>query len=261
MSAATRVSSSSNVQQLARVKCARSDGENGGGSGNVYRDGGTGNVYLDPPSQAVAQQLDAGITEAPTAWAMLEETDDEPELVEWLLNSYRSGEPASLKLLLTGEAVPLEQEEGFPPIIMLETLIKVTKKRRSNYVNHPYDILPEDTVKELLNDWEDDYNAWMNQSSQATFYRLEVPQRREWTQNRFRNFLSRMCSNVDLVRFWLRVPASGMSLRIFKEVFVDGDQETSTGGQYRRIKKDVSTEIKMNRAVQAVRYALRNADR
>ena len=248
MSAATRVSSSSNVQQLARVKCARSDGENGGGSGNVYRDGGTGNVYLDPPSQAVAQQLDAGITEAPTAWAMLEETDDEPELVEWLLNSYRSGEPASLKLLLTGEAVPLEQEEGFPPIIMLETLIKVTKKRRSNYVNHPYDILPEDTVKELLNDWEDDYNAWMNQSSQATFYRLEVPQRREWTQNRFRNFLSRMCSNVDLVRFWLRVPASWMSLRIFKEVFVDGE-------------KEAGKDIKINRAVQAVRYALRNADR
>ena len=49
-------------------------------------------------------------------------------------------------------------------------------------------------------------------------------------------------------------------MRIFKEVFVDGDQETSTGGQYRRIKKDVSTEIKMNRAVQAVRYALRNGE-
>ena len=52
MLAATRVSSSSNVQQLARVKCARSDGQNGGGTGNVYLDGGTGNVCLDPPSQS-----------------------------------------------------------------------------------------------------------------------------------------------------------------------------------------------------------------
>ena len=84
--------------------------------------------------------------------------------------------------------------------------------------------------------------------------------RHEWTRTRFRNFFFKMCGNYDLVRFWLRVPASGMSLRIFKEVFVDGDQETSTGGQYRRIKKDVSTEIKMNRAVQAVRYALRNGE-
>ena len=247
MLAATRVSSASHVLQLAYVKCARSDGENGGGSGNVYLDGGTGNVYLDPPSQAVVQQADAGITQAPFAWAMLEETDD-PEPVEWLLDSYLSGERASLKLLVTGDAVPLEQDEAFPPIIRLETFIKVTKQRRSNYVNHPYDILSEDTLTELLNDWEDDHTAWMNRSAQRTFYGLKVSQRREWTKNQFRNFIFKMCSNDDLVRFWLRVPASGMSLRIFKEVFVDGEQETSKN-------------IKMNRAVQAVRYALRNADR
>ena len=223
---------------LVGVKCVRSDGENGGGTDKVYR---------DPPNQAVVQQADAGITQAPFAWAMLEETHD-PEPVEWLLDSYLSGERASLKLLVTGDAVPLEQDEAFPPIIRLETFIKVTKQRRSNYVNHPNDILSEDTLTELLNDWKADYTAWMNQSSQRTWYRLKVSQRREWTRTRFRNFFFKMCGNYDLVRFWLRVPASGMSLRIFKEVFVVGGKETSKN-------------IKMNRAVQAVRYALRNADR
>ena len=223
-----------------------SSGENSGDSGNVYLDGGTDNVYLDPSSQAVVQQAAAGITQAPFAWAMLEETH-KPEAVEWLLDSYLSGERASLKLLLTGEAVPLEQAEAFPPIIMLETFIKVTRQRRFNYVNHPYEILSEETLTELLNDWEDDHTAWMNRSSQRTFYRLKVSQRREWTKNQFRNFIFKMCSNDDLVRFWLRVPASGMSLRIFKEVVVDGKQETSKN-------------TKMNRAVEAVRYALRNAE-
>ena len=103
----------------------------------------------------------------------------------------------------------------------------------------------------------EDYTAWMNQSSQATFDRLKVSQRGEWTKKRFRNFilkgqrfkgewfrtrfpnfLFKMCGCYELVLFWLRVPASSMSLRIFKEVFVDGEEETT---------------IKMNRAVQAVR--------
>ena len=193
------------------------------------------------------QQPDAGITQAPLVWTMLEETDD-PESVEWVLNSYLWGKLAPLKLLQTGVAVPLEQDETYSASIRLETLIKVTKQRRSNYVNHPNDILSEDTLTELLNDWEDDYTAWMNQSSQRTFYRLEVSQRREWTKNRFRNFIFRLGSNDDLVRFWLRVPASGMSLRIFKEVVVDGE-------------KEIFSFFKMERAVEAVRYALRNADR
>ena len=130
---------------------------------------------------------------------------------------------------------------------MLETFIKVTKQRRSNYVNHPYDILSEDTLTELLNDWEDDHTAWMNRSLQSAFGLVKASARRQWTNNQFRIFLRKLGTNDDLVRFWLRVPASGMSLRIFKDVVVDGEQETSKN-------------IKMNRAVQAVRYALRNAE-
>ena len=55
-----------------------------------------------------------------------------------------------------------------------------------------------------------------------------------------------VCPFYDLVRFWLRVQASGMSLRIFKEVFVAGEEET---------------EIKMRRAVEAVRDPVRDAER
>ena len=101
------------------------------------------------------QQPDAGITQAPVVWTMLEETDD-PESVERVLNSYLWGKLAALKLLQTGVTVPLEQAETYSASIRLETLIKVTEQRRSNYVRNPNDILPEDTVTELLNDWKGD---------------------------------------------------------------------------------------------------------
>ena len=192
-----------------------------------------------------AQQPDAETTQAPLVWTMLAETDHR-ESVEWLLNCCLYGKLASLKLLQTGVTVPLEQDETYSASIRLETLIKVTEQRRSNYVRNPNDILPEDTVTKLLNDWKGDYTAWMNQSSQRAWYRLKVSQRHEFERKRFRNFLFKMCGNYDLVRFWLRVPASWMSLRIFKEVFVDGQEETT---------------IKMNRAVEAVRNAVIDAER
>ena len=110
----------------------------------------------------------------------------------------------------------------------------------------PNDILAESTLKALLDEWKADYTAWMNQSSQNAWYSIKASQRREWTRTRFRNFFFKMCGNYDLFRFWLRVPASWMSLRIFKEVFVDGQEKTT---------------IKMNRAVEADRDAIRDAER
>ena len=171
---------------------------------------------------------------------MLEETDA-PESVEWLLNSYLFGDLASLKLLQTGEAVPLEQDEAHSASIRLETLIKVTEQRRSTWIRKPNDILPERTFKKLLDEWKADYKAWMNLSSQDEWHRTKRSKRHEFERKRFRNFLFKMCGCYELVLFWLRVPASWMSLRIFKEVFIDGEEETT---------------IKMNRAVQAVRDAL-----
>ena len=155
-----------------------------------------------------------------------------------VLNTYLFGKLGSLKLLQTGVAVPLEQDETYSASIRLETLIKVTEQRRADYVRNPNDILPEDTVTKLLDDWKGDYTAWMNQSSQRAWYRLKVSQRHEFERKRFRNFFFKMCGCHDLVIFWLKVPASATSLRIFKDVYVDGEEENA---------------IKLSRAVQAVR--------
>ena len=180
-------------------------------------------------------------------WTMLEETED-LNSVEWLLNKCLFGKLAPLKLLQSGVTVPLEDGERQSACSRLETAIKVTVQRRSRYVQNPDDILSEDTVGKLLKQWKDDYRSWMNQASQRDWYRLEVEERHVFERTRFRVFLWKMCGHYDLVRFWLRVPASWMSLRIFKQVYVDGDPWTSDN-------------TKMKRAVQAVRYSLTNAAR
>ena len=201
---------------------------------------------LDPWNN-YSQQADAGITQTPAVWTMLEETDD-PQSVEWLLNSYLWGDLAALKLLPTGVAVPLEHGETFSANIRVQTLINVISQRRSYYTSNPNAILPEHTVSRLFKDWKLDYTTWMNEAAQRDWYGLRVSRRHEWTRTRFRTFLFQMCGNYELIRFWVRVGVSWMSLRIFKRVFVNDDQETNK-------------EIKLTRAVEAVRNALSNVDR
>jgi len=124
-------------------------------------------------------------------------------------------------------------------------VIKLTEQRRSKWIQKPNDILPEEILKSLLDEWKADYKAWMNQSSQDEWYRALHSKRREFERKRFRNFLFKMCGCYDLVIFWLRVQASWTSLRIFREAF---DEETIGVRQE-------EAKIKMNRAVEAVRDA------
>ena len=182
------------------------------------------------------QQPAVGITQAPSAWAILEGTDA-LESAQWLLEKYLFGNLATLKLLQTGEAVPLEQEEVHSASIRLETLIKVTEQRRERWIDTPNDILSDTTFKALYDEWKNDYTSWMNLSTQYEWHRVKKS-RREALKSRFRNFLFKICGCHDLVIFWLKVPASSMSLRIFKDVYVDGEEENA---------------IKLNRAVQAVK--------
>ena len=164
------------------------------------------------------QQSDAGITQAPSVWRMLEETDD-PASVEWLLEKCLWGNLGSLKLLQTGVVVPLEQEEQYSASIRLEMLIKLTQQRRSRYVDNPNDILPEDKVTELLNHWKEDYTTWMTESAQRGWYDAPPRKQHDYIRTRWRNFLWKMCGHYYLVVFWLYVPASWRTLRIFKQIF------------------------------------------
>ena len=190
--------------------------------------------------RSVEQPAEA-ITQAPSVWALLDQPPANDAL-QWLLEKYLWGSLSSLKLLQTGETVPLEQDEEQPSHIRLQTLIKLTEQKRSKWIQNSNDILPDDTFKLLYGEWKADYTSWMNQKAQDEWWSVEWNKRREWTRVRFRNFLFKICGCYHLVIFWLRVQASWTSLCIFQQVF---DEERT--GVWEEEAKD-----KMERAVQAV---------
>ena len=187
------------------------------------------------------EQPVVAISQAPSVWDLLEEPQANDAL-QWLLDKCLFGKLACLKLLRTGKTIPLEQEEEQPAHIRLETLIKLTEQRRSNWIQKPNDILSEEILKDLLDEWKADYKAWMMQSAQDEWYRIQHAKRHEFERTRFRTFLFKMCGCYELVIFWLRVQASWTSLNIFHDVF----SEERTGV------REETAKDKINRAVAAV---------
>ena len=194
--------------------------------------------------RSVEQPAEA-ITQAPSVWALLDQPPANDAL-QWLLEKYLWGSLSSLKLLQTGETVPLEQDEEQPAHIRLQTLMNLTEQKRSKWIKDTNDILDKKTFKLVYDDWKDDYKAWMNESSQNEWYWVPDAEKRAWTSVRFRNFLFKICGNYHLVLFWLHVKASWSSLCIFKQVFAEEGPD---------VWKEEAKDKKLERAVQMVRDA------
>ena len=138
------------------------------------------NTHLRNPRNKIIRSVEqpaGAITQAPSVWALLREplANDalEPpanDALQWLLEKYLWGSLSSLKLLQTGEAVPLEQDEEQPAHIRLQTLMNLTEQKRSKWIKDTNDILDKKTFKLVYDDWKDDNKAWMNESSQNEWY-------------------------------------------------------------------------------------------
>ena len=107
---------------------------------------------VDSAEQPVIEQPAAAITQAPSVWALLgedpvDDTDDADDstgdALRWLLDTFLWKDLACLKLLQTGETIPLEEEEEQLPHIRLEILIKLTQQKRAKWIQNPDDILPD----------------------------------------------------------------------------------------------------------------------
>ena len=141
--------------------------------------------YTCLPFTDSVEQLVPAISQSPSVWALLEqdpawalrEEDTAHVALQWLLNDCFFGKLGSLKLLQTGETIPFEEDEEQLPHIRLETLIKITEQKRSKWIRNPNEILPEEILKRVLDEWKADYLAWMNQSSQNRWYTIARSQR------------------------------------------------------------------------------------
>ena len=91
--------------------------------------------------------------------------------VQWLTDNFMHENLPTLKLLQTGETVPLKPNETQLPIFRLETIMRLTKQRRSKWIQCPNDVLTVDSLRQAFNDWKDDYKTWMDPWSQSQLWR------------------------------------------------------------------------------------------
>ena len=139
--------------------------------------------------------------------------------VQWLTDNFMHEDLPTLKLLQTGETVPLKPNETQLPIFRLETIMRLTKQRRSKWIKCPNDVLTVDSLRQAFNDWKDDYKTWMDPWSQVQLCRIHQKKKHEFTRKRFRTSLFKMCGSYEFIVFWIRVRASSTSLRIFRMHF------------------------------------------
>ena len=97
--------------------------------------------------------------------------------VQWLTDQFMHEDLPTLKLIQTGETVPLKPNETQLPIFRLETIMRLTQERRSKWIQCPNDVLTVDRLKQALNDWKDDYKTWMDAGSQIKLHRM--PQKKK----------------------------------------------------------------------------------
>lgn len=171
---------------------------------------------------------DTTMTNAPDVWTMLEHADEDDEgidietVIEWLCSNCLQGDIAHCRLEKNGTLTQLEDSEEQMPHLRLQTIIDLTRQKRQPYDRSSDQVLEDEQVQTIISDWKTNHSAWMNETAQSD--RVQSKKRKSWhhrKRDRFRTFLYQMAGCYELVIFWLYVPASWRTLRIFYSIYAE----------------------------------------
>ena len=177
------------------------------------------------PDITCEAQPGVAATQTPYFWQLFQK---DTETVIWLEKTYMHGSIGSMKLLQTGEAVPIDEAEKQSTSSRVETLIKITEYLRGPYLNSPDDVLSEKVLCNILRKWKNDYTTWMESTSQQNLEAIiqginnktaSYAQYKRFLRKRFRPMIFQMCGSYELVLFWIRVRACSRTLLVFKDIF------------------------------------------
>ena len=109
----------------------------------------------------------------------------------------------------------------------LKAVMQVTQRRRQRWIESPDDFLSEGAVKQILDEWQADWPAWMSESSQDLWLcRYPRESARRYATKRFRAYLFYLCGCSELIKFWLRVKPCWQSLCIFHMTYTAKPEKT-----------------------------------
>jgi hypothetical protein len=99
----------------------------------------------------------------------------------------------------------------------LEELILETRTHRAPHCRHSDDdILEEDTLKDILDDWKDNYQQWMRPETLDQSRTLAPQKWHQALRKAFRSHLFQIVGSFEMVVFFIVAPYSNENLLVFR---------------------------------------------
>jgi len=99
----------------------------------------------------------------------------------------------------------------------LEELILETRAHRAPHCRHSDDdILEEDTLKDILDDWKDNYQQWMRPETLDQSRTLAPQKWHQRIRTAFRSHLFQIVGSFEMVVFFIVAPFSNENLLVFR---------------------------------------------
>ena len=99
----------------------------------------------------------------------------------------------------------------------LEELILETRAHRAPHCRHSADdILEEDTLKDILDDWKDNYQQWMRPETLDQSRTLAPQKWHQALRKAFRTHLFQIVGSYEMIVFFIFAPFSNDHLMVFR---------------------------------------------
>ena len=135
-----------------------------------------------------------------------------------------------------------QQDRLYTEAEKLEQLISETQAQREIHCNNPaQDIVDEDKLKDILDDWKYNYEHWMHPETLNETWHMTRQQWHVFLRRAFRSHLFHITGSYEMTIFFLVAPFNNENLKTFR--YFDGNLEKSKDYVRRAAQRQRNTVI------------------
>ena len=144
--------------------------------------------------------------------------------LDWLTETYLWDKLA--KYGRSDDGYTRQQDRVYTAAEKLEQLISETQAQREIHCNNPaQDIVDEDKLKDILDDWKYNYEHWMYPETLNETWHMTRQQWHVFLRKAFRSHLFHITGSCEMVIFFIVAPFNNENLKTFR--YFDGNLEKS----------------------------------
>jgi hypothetical protein len=181
----------------------------------------------------------APTTACPNVASLLESVSTES--LDWLVENFLWGHVSKYVLSCDGTLAYFDDHGRVSADVKLELLIKLTRERREHFCTNPdMDILTEDQLKIVLNDWKNDFGQWMHPQTLQLSHSSTPQQWHQTLRKSFRSFLFHLIGCYEMSIFFLVAPFTPDTLDLFQSSWTQSATNEKALAFSKRLVRDSS---------------------